>query len=106
MQRNFGIIVQAGALADIQYIHDYIGLQSPKNADGFIAKLIRAINSLQDFPTRYVVCSGNRRSNRAVRRMPVSPDLIYYRVRSNAKTVDIITIQHEARQQPRRFDLL
>ena len=39
-----------------------------------------------------------------VRRMPVPPFLVYYRVNDDTKTVDIVAVRHGARRQPRTFE--
>lgn len=103
MPEQYRILIQPRVAADLEAIHHYISHDSPQNAASFIAKLIAAFDSLQAFPTRYSVYEGPRRPRDAVRRMPVSPYLVYYRVRDDVNAVDIITVRHGARKQPRRF---
>jgi plasmid stabilization system protein ParE len=40
---------------------------------------------------------------KAVRRMPVPPFLIYYRIDEARKAVGIVTIRHGKQRPPRRF---
>jgi plasmid stabilization system protein ParE len=89
--------------SDLEQIHSYIAKDSPRNAANFISELLKAIDSLELFPHRYPVHAGRRQPSEAVRRMPVVPYLIYYRVNDNARAVDVVTIRHGKRRQPRRF---
>jgi toxin ParE1/3/4 len=95
------ILIQPRAMADLAEIHSYISNDSTENAKRFIARLITSVDSLAEFPLRYPVYQGHHQPSEAVRRMPVKNYLVYYRVKNN--TVDIITIRHGARRQPRRF---
>jgi hypothetical protein len=54
-------------------------------------------------PHRYRVVQGASRPMRAVRRMPVPPFLVYYRIDDTTHVVRILTITHGSRRQPRRF---
>src|SRR5690349_5565952 len=104
MADRYRVIITPRALADLEEIHQYIAQDSEQNAAAFVAKLINAFDSLEQFPQRYRVYSGKRKLSEAVRRMPVSPYLIYYRVQEKKQAADIITIRHGARRQPRRIE--
>jgi len=104
MAEAYRIIITPRASADLDEIHRTIARDSEPNANEFIAKLIKAIDRLDQFPQRYPVYSGKRKPSQAVRRMPVSPYLIYYCVQDRNQAVEIITIRHGARRQPRRFE--
>jgi len=65
--------------------------------------LVDAIDSLQYLPRRYSVYQGRHNPSDAVRRMPVPPYLIYYRIDERRQAVEIVTVRHGARRQPRRF---
>jgi len=98
---RYHIVIQPRAAADLETIHRYISRDSSNNAASFIRSLIAAFDSLQEFPSRYAVYAGRRSPSEAVRRMPVLPYVIYYRVRDDAKSVDILTVRHGARKEPR-----
>jgi plasmid stabilization system protein ParE len=66
--------------------------------------LIDAIDSLEILPFRYRIYYGSKQPAAAVRRMPVPPYLIYYRVEESRLAVEIITVRHGKRRQPHRFD--
>src|SRR2546423_13156281 len=104
MPDRYRIIITPRASSDLEEIHQYITQDSEQNAAAFIAKLIAAIDGLEQFPHRYRIYTGQKKPSEAVRRMPVWPYLIYYRVQESQYAVDIITIRHGARRQPRRFE--
>jgi len=54
-------------------------------------------------PRRYRVVGGSRQPKRAVRRMPVSSYLVYYRIDDDQQVVRILSVWHGARRQPKRF---
>jgi toxin ParE1/3/4 len=101
MPERYHVIITPQALADLEDLHQFISKDSEQNAAGFVAKLIDAIDGLQALPQRYRVYTGRRKTSDPLRRMPVSPYLIYYRVREEQKAVDVITIRHGARRPPR-----
>jgi toxin ParE1/3/4 len=100
---RYRIIISPRAGSDLAAIHQYIERDSPRNAASVAGALIEAIDQLELLPHRYRVYQGHRRPSRAVRRMPVSPFLVYYRVDDGTRSVGIITIRHGKRRQPRRF---
>jgi len=101
MPERYRIIITPRASADLQDIHQYIEKDSPQNATSVAGEIIKAIDSLEIFPLRYRVYKGRKQPSEAVRRMPVPPFLIYYRVQEEHLAVDIITIRHGARRPPR-----
>ena len=103
MPSRYRVILSPRATADLHSIHAYIAQDSPQNAASFLSELVEAIDSLDLLPSRYRVYSGSRRPAAAVRRMPVPPYLIYYRVDEARSVVDIVTVRHGKRRQPRGF---
>lgn len=103
MPERYRVIVSARTSADLHAIHQYIEQDSPQNAAAVVAELLDAIDSLERFPTRFPVHSSGRRLSATVRRMPVPPYLIYYRVVQRQLAVEIITVRHGKRRQPRRL---
>jgi plasmid stabilization system protein ParE len=95
MPARFRVILSVRAAADLHSLHDHIQKDSPQNATAFTAELVKAIDSLERLPLRYPVYSG-RRAPAQVRRMPVPPYLIYYRVSEPNSAVEIITVRHGA----------
>jgi plasmid stabilization system protein ParE len=100
---RYRVIITPRASSDIESIHRFIEQDSPQNAAGMIQKLIDAIDSLQILPHRYSIYSGARRPSTAVRKMVVYPYLLYYRVDDGRRQVDVVTIRHGKRRQPRSF---
>ena len=103
MTPPYHVILSTRAVADLQTIHPAIERESPQNAATVLSSLVDAIDSLQYLPRRYPIYQGRRRPSDAVRRMPVPPYLIYYRIDERRQAVEIVTVRHGARRQPRRF---
>ena len=103
MPDRFRILISGRAASDLALIHQYIEKDSPQNAASVVAELVQALDSLQALPHRYPVYQGRRLASQQVRRMPVPPYLIYYRVDDRTLAVGIITIRHGKRRQPGRF---
>jgi plasmid stabilization system protein ParE len=103
MAPSYHVIISPRAASDLGDIHANVELDSPQNARSILSELIDAIDSLQHLPRRYRAVQGRRRPSKAVRRMPVPPYLIYYRIEERKQSVEIITVRHGARRQPRRF---
>lgn len=98
------VIVAPRAFADLDEIWEYIKQTSPANAVKVIDGLWQAMQSLREFPRRYQVVSAHSRPRKAVRRMPVPPYLVYYRVLEGAHVVRVLTVRHGRQRQPRRFE--
>ncbi|NLX15101.1 MAG: type II toxin-antitoxin system RelE/ParE family toxin [Phycisphaerales bacterium] len=103
MPDSFRVIISPRALSDIEGIYRYIANDSPRNARAILRRLMSAIDSLELFPYRNEVYQGRRPISETVRRMPVNPFILYYRVNDEQGVVDVITIRHGKRLQPRRF---
>lgn len=97
------IVILPEAFENLAGIYDYIEKDSPQNAIVVARKLIEAIDSLELFPRRYKVHVSSRIADRVVHSMPVPPFIIYFRVIDAEQVVEVMTIQHGARRQPRRF---
>jgi len=59
--------------------------------------------SLESLPHRYPIYQGRHRPSEVVRRMPFWPYLIYYIVDDRNLRVEIITVRHGKRRQPRNI---
>ena len=99
----YRVIVSPRAFLDLDDILDYIKRDSPANAIKVVDRLWESMRSLEQMPFRYPVVQGARVRSRAVRRMPVSPFLIYYRVVEEMRVVRVLTVRHGHRSQPKRF---
>jgi toxin ParE1/3/4 len=104
MAAIYRIIITIRAAVELEEIHQYISRNSPENASRVATKIIAAIDSLNQLPHRYPVHQGRRQPSQTVRRMPVRPYLIYYRIDDRRMAVTIISVRHGARKQPRKFD--
>ena len=104
MPPTYRVILSPRTFAHLDEILAHIGQNSPTNAAATIDRLWEAMNGLADLPHRYSIVQGRHRPATAVRRMPVPPYLVYYRVLEPLHVVRIITVRQGARRQPRRFD--
>jgi plasmid stabilization system protein ParE len=91
------------ASADLVSIHEYIRRDSPPSADAVLRRLIASIDSLDQIPKRCRVHRSSKNRERIVRAMSVNPYIIYYRVFEREWVVQVLTVRHGARRQPKRF---
>lgn len=103
MTPRYHVILSRRAASDLHQIHPTIQRDSPQNAAIVLSGILDAIDSLQYLPRRYRVYHGRQRLSEAVRRMPVPPYLIYYRIEERRQAVEIVRVRHGARPRPRRF---
>lgn len=99
----YRVIVSPRAFDDLDEILRYVKQASPANAVKVIDRLWAATRRLNEMPHRYRVVQGFSRPGRAVRRMPVRPYLVYYRIDEANHVVRVLTIRHGHRRRPRRF---
>jgi toxin ParE1/3/4 len=96
---GFKIIFSPQSLERLEQIVRVIAQDNPDAALRFGMKLVDHAQLLSDFPelgVRY-----QKRPN--VRRLLVKPYFIYYRVRQETQTVEILDFWHGARQEPILF---
>jgi plasmid stabilization system protein ParE len=101
---SYQVVVSARAFADLDGILEHIKADSPTNAARMLDRLWQSMQSLRDLPHRYRVVAYLRNPERSVRRMPVPPYLVYYRIVENLSVVRILTVRHGHQRQPRRFE--
>jgi plasmid stabilization system protein ParE len=104
MPARYRVILSPLASADLADIHDHIAKDSPQSAASVVAGLTNAVDRLQHLPNRHPVYPmRGRPAAEIVRRMPVPPYLIYYRVDDARHVVEVITIRHGKRRPPKSF---
>lgn len=86
------------AAEQLQEIFDYVEQDSPDRARGVIARLLAAIDALEQFPHRYKVLEGVDTGGVEVRSMPVPPYLVRYHVDDRSLTVHVLSVRHGARR--------
>jgi plasmid stabilization system protein ParE len=85
-------------------IIDHIKQDSPANAARMLERLWNAMQSLASLPHRYRIVAYLRDPRRAVRRMPVPPYLVYYRIMEDMSAIRVLTVRHGHQRQPRTFE--
>jgi plasmid stabilization system protein ParE len=103
MVERYRVEVMAEAATDLTRIFDYIEKDSPQNAASVLTSIFDAVDSLDHFPHRCKIHLSRRDPTRIIRSMVVAPFIIYYRIREKEKVVEVLTIRHGARRQPRKF---
>jgi plasmid stabilization system protein ParE len=103
MPDSFRILIMPQAAEDLADICGYIAQDSPGAAASVAKALLDAIDSLETMPRRNRVHRSHRDPARVVHSMPVPPFIIYYRVLEKRRGVEILTLRHGKRRQPRSF---
>jgi plasmid stabilization system protein ParE len=103
MNEVYRIILLPEVVSDLASIHDFIERDSPQNAVAVIRKLMESIDTLDQFPQRCKIHLSSTVADRVVRSMSEPPFIIYYRVIDLDHVVEVMTIRHGARKQPKRF---
>ncbi|HWB54899.1 MAG TPA: type II toxin-antitoxin system RelE/ParE family toxin [Tepidisphaeraceae bacterium] len=103
MRKSYRVVLLREAFEDIDRIIDYIKEYSPANAAKVLNRLWDASQSLEILPHRYEVYRSYRDRNRVVHSMAVPPFIVYYRILEQHQTVEVMTIRHGSRRQPRNF---
>jgi plasmid stabilization system protein ParE len=93
------VIFSTGALSDLDQLFNFLAVRSPQAAKSEIDRLLLAIQSLEWSPTRYARVSEGRHWGVGLRRMPLPPYRIYYRLIGS--TVYVLAVHHGARQHPK-----
>jgi len=78
-------------------------LSLPESHRTMVEQILAAIENLKLAPNRTVYQQKNRKLDRPVRSLPVSPYVIYFHVIDGERIVQILAIRHGARRKPRRF---
>jgi toxin ParE1/3/4 len=104
MSDRFDVRITREASSDLEEISDYISAESPQNAVAMVTEIVTAIFSLATLPHRFKVHQPSKKADRVVRAMLVYPYIVYYRIADTSKSVQILTVRHGARRQPKRFN--
>jgi plasmid stabilization system protein ParE len=103
MSDGYHVTIMPRASDDIIRICEHIERDSPQNAATVAQVLLDAIDSLDQFPSRYKVHGSKRDPVHLVRSMPVPPIIVYYRVTEPRRLVQVLTVRHGHQRQPRSF---
>jgi toxin ParE1/3/4 len=100
---DYHVIITPRASRDLDSIHAHIAKDSPLNADAMAKRILDALEPLSSFPHRAVVVGQGTNLREPMRRLPVWPYVVYFRVVERKKLVEISHIRHGARRPPTRF---
>src|SRR5690348_1427817 len=96
---EYRVIISPRAYADLDAILTYIAQSSPQNAGKVIDRLLNQIQSLKYFPRRCRVTPQAREPDLSLRTLTVRPFLVDFRIREEARVVQILAVTHGARRR-------
>jgi len=93
---DFKVLIADSAIADLKEIVEFVATDNPEASSRLGQKLLGQALSLATFPERFPFHDRRRR----IRKMPVSPFLIYYQFDDAASVINILHFWHGARRPP------
>lgn len=91
------------ASREIDEICKFIAANSAQGAETVAREFAKVIESLGFLPYRNRVYERRKDPKLAVRTATAFQYILYYRINEQALTVEIFTVRHGARRQPKRF---
>jgi plasmid stabilization system protein ParE len=101
--QRYRIRITRRASDNLVEICAFIERDSPQNAGKVAQQLLDAVDSLTLFPSRYRVHEHRNDPSRTVHAMPVPPFIVYYPIIPSEGFVEVLTVLHGHRKQPRRI---
>jgi len=98
MAAFFTIRMTPDAATQLQEIFAFIEKQSVQNASRMIARIVKAIDGLDQLPKRYKILEDVETFGVEVRSMPVPPYLVRYHVDEKNCCVIVLSVRHGARR--------
>jgi addiction module RelE/StbE family toxin len=93
---DFKVLITDSAIADLKEIVEFVAADNPEAATRLGEKLLARALSLETLPERFPFHDRLR----GIRKMPVSPFLIYYKCDEETSVVNILHFWHGARRRP------
>ena len=93
---GFKVLIADSATDDLKEIVEFVAEDNPEAALRVGEKLVAHALSLATMPQRFPFYDKRR----GIRKMPISPFLIYYVCNESASVVNILHFWHGARQRP------
>lgn len=87
-----------GAVEDLQSAHDYLEAENPKAAWEAVARIMSALERLEQFP--HMGRTGRVEGSRELV-VTGTPFLVAYRLKG--ESIQILAVLHAARKWPKRF---
>ena len=103
MPAPYRIVLANLAVSDLDVIFAYLAQYSQRTATVMIGKVLKSIQSLENFPYRNVVSPQPPRVKTPVRSLPVKPYVIFFRVDEEESIVRILRVRHGKRKPLRRY---
>src|SRR5881628_3328558 len=93
---DFKVLITDSAIADLKEIVEFVAEDNPEAATRLGKKLLARALTLATLPERFPFHDRQR----GIRKMPVSPFLIYYKSDEETSVVNILHFWHGARRRP------
>lgn len=93
---DFKVLITDSALADLREIVEFVAQDDPQAAACLGEKLISRALSLRTLPERHAFHDATR----GIRKMPLSPYLLFYTCDKGNGVVNILHFWHGAREWP------
>ena len=93
---DFKVLIAESALTDLKEIVEFVAEDNREAAIRLGERLVAHALSLATMPQRFPFYDKRR----GIRKMPISPFLIYYVCNESASVVNILHFWHGARQRP------
>lgn len=93
---DYQVLITDSALADLREIVEFVAQDDPRAAARLGEKLVVLALSLHTLPERHAFHDRER----AIRKMPISPYLLFYMCDHGARVVNIVHFWHGAREWP------
>ncbi len=80
MRPKFHVEITRQAQLDLQAIQDFIALDSPRRAEGFVGQLAEKILDLEEMPMRAPLCPEKILARQGLRHLVLDPYRVIFRV--------------------------
>lgn len=103
---KFKVILTEQADADLRNIYEYIAftLFEPGIARGQLERIEKAILSLDEMPERFCLFEIEPWYSRGLRKMPVDNFIVFYILKTENKTVNIVRVMYGGRDIDEQFN--
>lgn len=103
MPVKYVVTIMPEVTGELEQIFAYLVSSSTANAKQQVHAIREAIWSLAELPHRFAMQTGRKSTRGPVRRIPVPPYVIYYRVDEAKREVLVVSVRHGARRRPGKF---
>ncbi len=102
---KYKIMLTDQADADLRSIYEYIAftLLEPEIASGQLKRIEKGILSLDEMPERFRMFEKEPWHSRGLRQMPINNFIVFYILKAEDKTVNVIRVMYGGRNIDEQF---